>query len=164
MLVFALAISVSACTLWPTSSSSNQRVTQAQLRSHPEAHLYYPGSRVVSVTGRDEDYGVDIHHVPAELVVKLDSSADLQTIFAWYDDQLKKSGWALRKVDQVNFHYHLYTRGSREVLQVADAYDAALVSGEVNATYAITYSILPIACVGNSKGPIPLNQASFANC
>jgi len=164
LLLTLLVLSLAACGTGSTPSTQNQRVTQSQLKSRAEAHLYYPGSSVVSVEGRDEDYGIDIRHVPAEVVTKLDSSSDLQSIFTWYDQRLKDLGWTLRKVDSVNFHYHLYTRGSREVYEVGDAHDPAIVSGEVNATYAITYSILPFDCVGTSKGPMPLQRASFGNC
>ena len=63
-------------------------VTYKDVVSHAEAHLYYPGSRVVSREGGDEERGgLDTGRSPAVATTDLATDATMSQVYAWYEGQ-----------------------------------------------------------------------------
>ena len=78
-------------------------VTYKDVVSHAEAHLYYPGSRVVSREGGDEERGgLDTGRSPAVATTDLATDATMSQVYAWYEGQLKSRGWKLRKTETID--------------------------------------------------------------
>jgi hypothetical protein len=127
-------------------------VTYKDVVSHAEAHLYYPGSHVVSKAGADEHSGLDTGRVPAGATTNLATDATLSEIYAWYKGELSSRGWTLRKTETINGGYELFTRGTRDVFQVSPGSGAG--------TYSIQYMILPADCA--TSDPIPIDR--IGNC
>lgn len=128
-------------------------VTYSDLLSHPESHLYYPGSKVVARSGGGEDSGLDTGRIPAKTTVVLAVDAPMSDIYGWYEAHLAATGWHLRKTEMINGGYELFTKGKNQVFQVSP--------DPKEGTYAIYYSILPAACA--KQDPIPLDRA-MGNC
>jgi len=130
-------------------------VTYSDLLSHPESHLFYPGSRVVTRSGGGEHSGLDTGRIPASTTVVLVTDAPMTQIYAWYRSHLVATGWALRDTEPetMNGGYELFTKGKDQVFQVSP--------DPKEGTYAIYYSILPAACA--KRDPIPLDRA-MGNC
>jgi hypothetical protein len=127
-------------------------VTYKDVLSHPEAHLYYPGSRVVSKAGADESSGLDTGRMPAGATTNLATAATLSEVYAWYKAELTSRGWKLRKTETIGGGYDLFTRGTRDVFYVSAAAGAA--------TYSIRYLIIPAGCA--TSDPIPIDR--IGNC
>jgi hypothetical protein len=127
-------------------------VTYKDVLSHPEAHLYYPGSRVVSKAGADEGSGLDTGRTPAGATTNLATDATLSEIYAWYKAELSSRGWKLRKTETIGGGYELFTRGTRDVFYVS--------AGSGTATYEIRYLIIPASCA--TTDPIPIDR--IGNC
>ena len=97
-------------------------VTYKDVVSHAEAHLYYPGSRVVSREGGDEERGgLDTGRSPAVATTDLATDATMSQVYAWYEGQLKSRGWKLRKTETIDGGYELFTRGTRDVFYISAA-------------------------------------------
>jgi len=127
-------------------------VTYKDVLSHPEAHLYYPGSRVVSKAGADERTGLDTGRMPAGATTNLATDAALSEIYAWYKAELTSRGWKLRKTETIGGGYELFTRGTQDVFQVS--------RGSGAATYSIEYLVIPASCA--TTDPIPIDR--IGNC
>lgn len=141
-LIVASAVMLTAC----------GGVTYKDVVSHAEAHLYYPGSRVVSKAGGDEESGLDTGRIPAGATTDLATDATMSQVYAWYEGQLKSRGWKLRKTETINGGYELFTRGTRNVFYISPA--------PGDATYEIRYMILPAQCA--TRDPIPIER--IGNC
>ena len=74
----------------------NGPVSYAQITAHPEARLYYPGSRVFSPFGGPERSYMTLdgrEHDPAFAGAVLTSNATPARIYLWYQLWLLKHGW-----------------------------------------------------------------------
>ncbi len=141
--VFLFTLGVAAC--------GDQLVTAKALEAHAEAHLYYPGSTVVSTSRSDERSAITGQY-PAELNTVLRTTGSSEEIYAWYSQQLGHRGWQVAEVVTVNGNYQLYTRGDRDVFQIG------VVSG-VETTYTLRLSVVPAPCATT-----PPTSAAFAKC
>src|ERR671937_2960571 len=68
-------------------------VSVDDLRSRPEAHLFYPGSRVLRTSSRPEDRQVGDGPVPATIETDLVADATSESILSWYAAGLNDDGW-----------------------------------------------------------------------
>ncbi len=105
----------------------NGPVSYAQVTAHPEAHLYYPGSRVFSPFGGPERNYLTIdgrEHDPAFAGAVLTSDATPAQIYLWYQLWLLKHGWLSHGyVGSTNWKsWEGYARGTREEFIVAMDY------------------------------------------
>jgi hypothetical protein len=131
-------------------ASCGPPVTQGDLAKRPEAHLFYPGSHVLKTRGQNEQVtegGTRIAEVTADLSV--DAEAD--QIYSWYSHELAVKGWTLRKSERVNGSFDLFTRGDRDLFEVA--------LGASPGTYTTTFSIVPASCATT-----PPTKLAFGNC
>jgi hypothetical protein len=114
----------------------NQDVSYAELISHPEARLYYPGSQVISAQGGGEEQGLDVH-TWASFTSHLRTGASPSQILSWYERNLEDQGWILRQSDAYAVPSRVFTLGRREEMQVAISPDG---------TYSTTFTVLPVGC------------------
>jgi hypothetical protein len=144
LLLFFMAAALVAC----------GEVSYSDVLSHPESHLYYPGSRVITRSGGGEHRGgLDTGRTPAQTNVILAVDAPMSKIYSWYEAHLAAMGWSLRKTETINGGYELFTKGKNQVFEVSPDPKVG--------TYAIYYAILPAACA--TQDPIPLDRAT-GNC
>jgi hypothetical protein len=115
----------------------NRPLTRAQLLSHPEAQLHYPGSHVVQAVGSDE---VAVPHEnepdPAYAGAILTAAATPARLYAWYSAQLTAAGYReitfYRNPDQVSGKAWRAPNG-REQIQVA-VFDPAQLAAQQKVT------------------------------
>ena len=67
--------------LFLASACGNNLVTEKDLASTPEAHLYYPGSKVISTGGADERSTITGDY-PAEVRSVLQSAASADELYS----------------------------------------------------------------------------------
>lgn len=126
-------------------------VTAKDLSAAPEAHLYYPGSKVLGTSGSDERSGL-IGGYPAEVNAVLQSDASADALYAWYSAHLQRLGWTPGQVETVNGNYRIYTKGDRYVFQVG-------VDPGTQGQYSVRYSAVTAACA-----TAPPTKVAFAKC
>src|SRR5438445_11433183 len=86
-LIVASAVMLTAC----------GGVTYKDVVSHAEAHLYYPGSRVVSREGGDDERGgLGTGRSPAVATTDLATDATMSQVYACDEGQLQSRGCTLR--------------------------------------------------------------------
>ena len=105
----------------------NGPVSYAQITAHPEARLYYPGSRVFSPFGGPERSYMTLdgrEHDPAFAGAVLTSNATPARIYLWYQLWLLKHGWRSHAdLGSTNWKsLEGYARGTREDFIVAMDY------------------------------------------
>lgn len=144
----SLTISVFFCAL--ILSSCGAGVTYRDLAARPEAHLFFPGSRVLSTNGSDEHSGLTGIYA-AKITIQLAVDASMPDIYAWYRTELARRGWILQRVESVNGNYYLFGRGNQDVFQVGPSVPPV--------TYVIVMTVVPKPCATN-----PPTSAAFANC
>jgi len=146
-LLVQTAIAVVAVALLASCGSP---VTQDDLAKRPEAHMFYPGSRVLETRGQNEQLtegGTRIAEVTTDLSV--DAQAD--QIYSWYLRELTAKGWTLRKTERANGSFDLFTRGDRDLFEVG--------LGASPGTYTTSFSIVPASCATT-----PPTKLAFGNC
>ena len=91
------------------------------LRSHPEASLYYPDSKVLETRVYPEPTTDDDGPAEASIQTHLEATgkvgeaaSDYQAVFSWYSAYLTAHGW--RAVGQPG--YQSFVRGLRERFEV----------------------------------------------
>jgi hypothetical protein len=131
-------------------ASCGSPVTQDDLAKRPEAHLFYPGSRVLETRGQNEQVTEGGTRI-AEVITDLSVDAQPDQIYSWYSHELTAKGWTLRKSERVNGSFDLFTRGDRDLFAVA--------LGASPGTYTTTLSIVPASCATT-----PPTKLAFANC
>jgi len=96
-------------------------VTELNLRSHPEASLYYPNSKVLETKVYPEPTSDDDGLAEASIQTYLEATgkvgetaSDGEAIFGWYSAYLTGHGW--RAVGQPG--YQTFARGLREKFEV----------------------------------------------
>ena len=96
-------------------------VTELNLRSHPEATLYYPNSKVLETKVYPEPTSDNDGPAQASIQTYLEASgkvgetaSDDEAIFTWYSAYLRAHGW--RAVGQPG--YQTFARGLREKFEV----------------------------------------------
>ena len=107
------------------------KVSYDFLKSRPEAHLYYPGSKVFSLlAGPEERNFIEGGKNSAYVGAKLISNDSPEQIYRWYKDWMLSNGWQPRDIARVTFQISAegYARGSRERFSVA-VNDPELLSG-----------------------------------
>jgi hypothetical protein len=145
---------ISRHTGYDSAGLPNGPVSYAQITAHPEAHLYYPGSRVFAPFGGPERNYLTIDgqkHDPAFAGAVLTSNATPAQIYLWYQLWLLKHGWRSHGyVGATTWRsWEGYARGTREELIVAIDYPDLL--GETlgrrlppaRTVYELSYTILP---------------------
>ena len=145
----SLTICVFFCALI-LSSCGTGGVTYKDLAARPEAHLFFPGSRVLSTTGNDEHSELTGIY-PANITIQLAVAASMSDIYAWYRTQLAQRGWTLQMVESINGNYYLFGRGNQDVFQVGPSVPPV--------TYVIVMTVVPKPCATK-----PPTSAAFANC
>lgn len=68
-----------------------------EVNKRPEAHLYYPGSRVLEVDISGESRALEGGPIPAHasaLIATSSSSTSHSQVLAWYRDYLTRHGWS----------------------------------------------------------------------
>ncbi len=126
-------------------------VTSDELAKHPEAHLFYPGSHVRKTSAQSEqvtEAGKSLAMVTTWLSV---DGGRTDGIYTWYVSQLTSKGWTLRQSERVNGSFDLFTRGDRDLFEVA-------VGGSTG-EYSTVFSIIPASCATT-----PPTKVAFANC
>jgi len=142
-LYIALVAGASAC--------GGGLVTEKDLTAAPEAHLYYPGSKLLGTSGSDERSTLTGDY-PAEVRAVLQSDASADELYGWYSAHLQRLGWTLGKVETVNGNYQIHTKGDRYVFQVG-------VDPGSQGQYSIRYSVVPAPCATT-----PPTKVAFAKC
>jgi hypothetical protein len=96
-------------------------VTEQNLKSHPEAWLYYPNSKVLEThvypeaTSDTDGAGEASIQTFLEAIGKVgESDAESQAVFSWYSAYLTAHGW--HAVGQAR--YQTFVRGHRERFEV----------------------------------------------
>jgi hypothetical protein len=144
----SVTISVFCFALLLSSCSTGE--TYKELAGRPEAHLFFPGSRVLGTTGNDEHSELTGIY-PAELTIQLTVDASMPQIYAWYERELTMRGWTLQHVESVNGDYYLFGRGTQDVFGIRP--------GTAPTTYVINMTVVPKACATS-----PPTARAFVNC
>lgn len=122
------------------------------VKSRPEAHLYYPGSKVFSPFGGAEERHLFGKNSSAFVGAVLTSTDSPKQIYQWYKDWMLSHGWQLsvflRATGQTSIEG--YARGSRERFYVAME-DTELLGGvlgrqvpqDEGTVFEIRYMIFP---------------------
>jgi len=146
----SLLLFVSACLGIDSYGLPTGTVTQQQVLSRPEAHLYYPGAHVVGSSSAGEVPSSLEGNRPAfaetYLVV---SNTSRQRIDDWYAKKLKEAGWHFDSRNDPNVSY---TRGTRESFTIW-FFKAAPTGVKWDGTgtlYSIGYQIAPCSRAGVS--------------
>jgi hypothetical protein len=129
-------------------------VTFDQVRSHPEAHLFYPGAQVYwPVGGEEQRNWIEGGSNPAFSGAILISQVSTDEIYSWYQTWLYSHGWEVdhRAIGStVWVSYRGFRRGAREEFTVAID-NPQLLSGTLGtkvptdrgAVFEALYQILP---------------------
>jgi len=148
----ALGVGSSPVSHGDGTGASPEPVSYQQVSGHAEAHLFYPGSAVVSRFG-----GAEYRHPlagnvdPAFAGAILASAAKPEQMYLWYQLWLLKHGWRSVAVPNVTtwLSREGYARGTRELFVVAmdnprllgETVGKRLPTGQT--IYEISYSISP---------------------
>ena len=121
-------------------------VMASELESHPEAHLRYPGSSVVSVIHTDESTSSDSLGGPqmveaARAGAFLDAHASIDQIHTWYERWLVAHGW-----HPVAGAITDYERGDREVYSIGAGGEMLRDHDPTATAYYAYYSVTPQDC------------------
>lgn len=130
-------------------------VTIDQVKSHPEAHLFYPGAHLYwPISGGQEQNAMEGGTNVAFAGGILTASDSPDAIYSWYKDWLLGHGWhEYRDIASTVWLSHLdFQRGDREFFTVAvdDPSKLATVLGTVvpedrGTVFEVRYRIFPAA-------------------
>jgi hypothetical protein len=125
-----------------------------QVKTHPEAHLFYPGAHLYwPISGGQQDNFVDggtNFPFAGGILMSRDSS---DAIYKWYADWLTTRGWAqYQNVSSTTWLSHMdFKRGTREFFTIAVEDPAALsrvlgtrVPTDRGTVFEVRYEIAPV--------------------
>ncbi len=117
---------------------TNRAITQAELSTHPEAQLRYPGSTLIKVVGSDEVATRDEEPDPAYAGAILTTNATPKQLYAWYADWLSARGYRqvtyYRMSDQTS-GVAWRAPGGREQVQIG-VFDATQLAAQQHVSVA----------------------------
>jgi len=128
-------------------------LTLDEIKSRPEAHLYFPGSAVERASGQPQANGAfDAGPQDGFWVTYLTASADRSAIVSWYKNELASRSWIFRGSDQTGRFAEVdaetgsplvWTRGNKESFHL-------IFRPELPQEYEIVYTVFYGGCVSVS--------------